>query len=84
MSRAEGAEGLIADGSFRRILEAAPQAMIVVDQAGQIAFLTRGAERLLGYDREELLGKELEFVIPRASLSQHPSHEAVGRRKDGK
>ena len=83
MSRSEGAEGLVADSAFRRILETTPQAMVVVDQAGRIAFLTRGAERLFGYSREELLAKELELLIPRASAAQQPSHDAAGWHKDG-
>jgi PAS domain S-box-containing protein len=49
---------------YWRLLEAAPDAMVVVDQRGDIVLLNRQAERQFGYDRNELLGRQVTNIIP--------------------
>jgi PAS domain S-box-containing protein len=49
---------------YRGLLEAAPDAMVVVDQGGAIVLLNAQAERQFGYRRDELLGQEVKNIIP--------------------
>lgn len=76
------AAGRTRESSLRLLLEASPSALLVVDGAKVITLVTQGAERLFGYREGELLGRELELLIP--GLHGHAaSSEAIGRRKDG-
>jgi PAS domain S-box-containing protein len=50
---------------FRGLLEAAPDAMIVVNERGEIILLNLQAEKQFGYHRDELLGKTVNSIVPR-------------------
>jgi PAS domain S-box-containing protein len=52
------------EGQYRGLLEAAPDAMVVVDQAGDIVLLNVQAEKQFGYRRDELLGQKVKNIIP--------------------
>jgi PAS domain S-box-containing protein len=52
------------EGRYRGLLEAAPDAMVVVNQAGEIVLLNVQAERKFGYRRNELLGQKVTNIIP--------------------
>ncbi len=49
---------------YRGLLEAAPDAMVVVDQDGAIVLLNVQAEKQFGYHRDELLGQKVTNIIP--------------------
>ncbi len=49
---------------YRGLLEAAPDAMVVVNQAGEIVLLNVQAEKQLGYRRDELIGQQVKNIIP--------------------
>ena len=55
------------EGRYRGLLEAAPDAMVVVNQSGEIVLLNVQAEKQFGYSRDELLGQKVTNIIPRAS-----------------
>jgi PAS domain S-box-containing protein len=57
-------EALESDAKYRGLLEAAPDAMVVVNQSGQIVLLNVQAERQFGYPRDELLGQPVTNIIP--------------------
>jgi PAS domain S-box-containing protein len=59
---------------FGRFLEAAPDAMVVVDGQGRIVMGNAQAERLFGYPREELLGRPVEILVPERYRSKHTVH----------
>jgi PAS domain S-box-containing protein len=52
------------EGRYRGLLEAAPDAMVVVNQAGEIVLLNVQAEKQFGYRRDELLGQKVKNLIP--------------------
>jgi PAS domain S-box-containing protein len=49
---------------YRGLLEAAPDAMVVVNQGGEIVLLNLQAERRFGYHRDELVGQKVTSIIP--------------------
>jgi len=61
---------------FRNILESAPDAMIIIDHYGKIAIVNGQAEEMFGYSREEMLGQEIELLLPEALHDKHLSHRA--------
>lgn len=52
------------EGKYRGLLEAAPDAMVVVNQNGEIVLLNMQAEKQFGYQRDELLGQQVTTIIP--------------------
>ena len=62
----KAAEGHLAqmEGRYRGLLEAAPDAMVVVNQSGEIVLLNVQAEKQFGYRRDELLGQKVKNIIP--------------------
>ena len=49
---------------YRGLLEAAPDAMVVVNQGGEIVLLNLQAEKQFGYRRDELVGQKVKNIIP--------------------
>jgi PAS domain S-box-containing protein len=52
------------EGQYRGLLEAAPDAMVVVNQGGEIVLLNLQAEKQFGYRRDELVGQKVKNIIP--------------------
>src|ERR1051326_7425451 len=52
------------EGRYRGLLEAAPDAMVVVNPSGVIVLLNLRAEKQFGYSRDELLGQPVMNIIP--------------------
>jgi PAS domain S-box-containing protein len=52
------------EGRYRGLLEAAPDAMVVVNTAGEIVLLNVRAEKEFGYSRDELVGQKVKNIIP--------------------
>ncbi|HWF36071.1 MAG TPA: EAL domain-containing protein [Solirubrobacteraceae bacterium] len=68
----------LAEERFRSLLETAPDAMVIVDEASRIVLVNSQTERLFGYARDELIGQSVELLVPRRFPSDHPETFAVG------
>jgi PAS domain S-box-containing protein len=63
-----------ADANCRAVLEAAPDAMLVVNRAGKIVAANRQAQKLYGYSHEHLIGSVVESLIPSRLRDRHRQH----------
>jgi protein-histidine pros-kinase len=59
------------------VVESAPDAMVIVDGAGEMQLANAEAEILFGYSREELIGRPVEMLMPVRYRGQHPEHRAA-------
>jgi two-component system, LuxR family, sensor kinase FixL len=63
-----------AEKKFRDLLESAPDAMVIVNDRGEIVLINAQTERLFGYGRKELLGKFVELLVPAGLTARHQQH----------
>ncbi|HKZ79292.1 MAG TPA: PAS domain S-box protein [Pyrinomonadaceae bacterium] len=81
-----------AEERFRLAVESAPNAMVMANEEGKIILINSQTERLFGYEREELIGKSVELLVPhrfrgehpqfREDFSNHPKVRAMGAGRD--
>ena len=57
---------------FRLVVEAAPNAMVMIDRAGKIVMVNAQTELAFGYERAELLGQSIEMLVPERFRAAHP------------
>jgi PAS domain S-box-containing protein len=76
--RRHGRSGSPSASLAEALLDAAPDAMVVVGAGGRIVLVNAEAERLFGYPRRELLGQLIEVLIPERLRERHTGHRAAG------
>jgi PAS domain S-box-containing protein len=59
---------------FKGLLESAPDAMIIANQAGEIVLANRQAEVLFGYTISELINQPVEILVPQIDREKHKNH----------
>jgi PAS domain S-box-containing protein len=70
-----------AEERFRLVVEAAPNAMIMINGEDKIELANAQAEAVFGYTRQELVGHPVEMLVPERFRSQHPEYRRIYQAK---
>ncbi len=62
-----------AEQYFQAVLEATPDALVMVDDQGRITLVNRQMEQMFGYERHEILGEPVEKLLPERLRGRHPA-----------
>ncbi len=72
--QAEEALRALEEERYRRLLEVAPDGIVIVNDAGVIETVNARTEELFGYDRKELIGRPVETLMPDRHHQLHTAH----------
>src|SRR5438874_344575 len=65
-----------AEEKFRLAVEASPSGILLVNQSGQIILVNSQIEKLFGYQRDKLIGRLVDVLVPDRLATHHPEHRA--------
>ena len=60
------------EAAYRAVVEGSPIATLLISRQGEITFVNTQLEHLFGYASGELIGKQLEILVPAAIRKNHP------------
>ena len=63
-----------ADERFKAFVESAPDAMVMAEKSGIITLVNGQAEKLFGYERDEIIGQQVEILLPERYRAGHGAH----------
>ena len=66
----------LGDDAFRRVVEWAPSAMVLIDGNGIILLVNAQTEKMFGYAREALIGQSVEILVPERFRHHHRAFRA--------
>jgi PleD family two-component response regulator len=61
---------------FRLVVESAPNAMVMIDVDGKIEMVNGQTEQMFGYSRTDLIGAQMEMLVPERFSAHHPGLRA--------
>src|SRR6266545_6284765 len=64
----------LSDEVFSRLIDASPDGVVVVDAHGRIVLVNLQTESMFGYGRDELVGREIELLLPERFRASHVGH----------
>ena len=64
----------VGDAKFQALLEAAVDAIIMIDHEGRVMNFNPAAERVFGYSQEQILGRNVTMLMPEPHAVDHPKH----------
>ncbi len=71
---AEMAQRREVETQLRDVIEQAPNAMLMADRQGKMILVNRECERLFGYTRDEMIGQDIEMLVPLTARFRHREH----------
>jgi len=83
---------IVIDDIFQLVVESSPNGILITDQKGKIILVNNHIEKLFGYERNELINKPVELLVPvknkknhkkyRSQFSNKPENRAMGAGRD--
>jgi PAS domain S-box-containing protein len=70
----DATEGKRAEKQFKGLLQAAPDATVIVNQEGKIVLINSQTEKMFGYTQSELLNQKVETLLPEKFRGKHSGH----------
>lgn len=67
--------------NLRILIKSSPTGIVVVDDDGRIKLVNSSTEKLFGYARTELLGRNVEELVPHGRTASHLSKRSSARRR---
>lgn len=74
---------MLGDTIFRALIESLPDAVVIADRSGKILFVNAQTEALFGYEREELIDRPVEILVPDELRAAHQDHRTQYARRPG-
>ncbi|HLZ33242.1 MAG TPA: PAS domain S-box protein [Nitrospira sp.] len=59
---------------LRVVVESSPNGIVTVNEDGTIVLVNQALAALFGYDRQELLGRSVDLLVPERFRARHPEH----------